>query len=188
MGCLKNQVLWLLVCLLIFGKAPDRLSKEENGLIQGRGKGSYQPCPVQYVKSVFFTYVFILRKLFMANTIHKKLNEIPAFLAGDHTTLREVLHPSNDKVKLPFSLAWASLEIGESSLPHRLAGAETYYFLEGQAEMIVEDKTMSIEKGDLLHVPPGALQWVENAGDVRLEFLCIVAPPWSAEGEEIETE
>ena len=35
--------------------------------------------------------------------IYKKLKDIPEFLAGDHTHLKEVLHPSNDSLSLNFS-------------------------------------------------------------------------------------
>ncbi len=52
--------------------------------------------------------------------IKKSLNEIPVFTAGDLTKLREVLHPNNDPVDLPYSLAWASIEPGQQSLSHVL--------------------------------------------------------------------
>ena len=76
--------------------------------------------------------------------IHKKLSQIPEFLAGDHTRLKEVLHPSNDQLNLGFSLAYAYLDIHEKSLPHRLAHSETYFFLEGKGEIIIDGKRTGV--------------------------------------------
>ncbi len=118
--------------------------------------------------------------------IYKKLKEIPEFLAGDHTHLKEVLHPSNDNLELGYSLAHAYLNKGEQSLPHQLFHSETYYFLEGQGEIFINDEKQEVEKGDLVYVPPHANQYVKNTGKSRLSFLCIVSPPWSPESETVD--
>lgn len=118
--------------------------------------------------------------------IYKKLNDIPEFLAGDHTHLKEVLHPSNDNVQLDYSLAHAYLGIGEQSLSHQLFHSETYYFLEGKGEIVVNDKKQQVEKGDIVYVPPHADQFVINTGETTLSFLCIVSPPWSPDTETID--
>lgn len=118
--------------------------------------------------------------------IHKKLKDIPEILAGDHTYLKEVLHPSNDPLSLNFSLAHAYLKVGENSLPHQLSHSETYYILEGFGEIYVDGKMQTIEKGDIVYVPENAEQFVKNKGAVNLIFLCIVSPPWSPETEIVE--
>ncbi|MEM6963706.1 MAG: cupin domain-containing protein [Bacteroidota bacterium] len=118
--------------------------------------------------------------------IHKKLSQIPEFLAGDRTRLKEVLHPTNDQLHLGFSLAHAYLNVGEKSLPHRLAHSETYYFLQGEGIIYVAGAEKTVEKNDVVYVAPNAEQYVVNTGKDRLEFLCIVSPPWSAETEEID--
>ena len=69
--------------------------------------------------------------------IKKKLVEIPEFLAGDKTHLKEVLHPKNDNLDLGFSLAHAIIKKGESSLPHQLLHSETYFFLNGKGQMFL---------------------------------------------------
>jgi len=115
--------------------------------------------------------------------IYKKLKNIPEFLAGDHTRLKEVLHPSNDNIQLGYSLAHAYLKIGEQSLPHSLFHSETYYFLEGNGEIVINDKKQQVEKGDIVYVPAHANQFVINKGDTTLAFLCIVSPPWSPDTE-----
>jgi len=117
--------------------------------------------------------------------IFKKINEIPSFLAGDHTILKEVLHPDKDAVDIPYSLAEAKIEVGRSSLPHALKSAELYLFLKGQGKIVVEEKEQLVAAGDLVFVPPGASQYVENTGEKTLEFYCIVSPAWREEEEEV---
>ena len=117
--------------------------------------------------------------------IYKKIKDIPEFIAGDHTHLKEVLHPSNDQIPLNFSLAHAYLKIGETSLPHRLIPSETYFILEGEGEIFINDKKQTIKKGDTIFVPSNAEQYVKNTGKTNLKFLCIVSPPWSPDTEEV---
>lgn len=118
--------------------------------------------------------------------MHHKFTKSQCFKAGDHTWLRELLHPKNDQVPLSFSLAHAFLEQGECSLPHRLeASSETYFFLEGLGEISLDGEVFSVEKFDTVLVPAGALQSVKNTGSGQLAFLCIVSPPWSADDEKI---
>lgn len=118
--------------------------------------------------------------------VYKKLKDIPEFLAGDHTHLKEVLHPSNDSLALNFSLAHAYLKVGEQSLPHRLMHAETYYILAGFGEIYLNGKMQPVEKGDIIYVPENVEQYVKNKSNVDLTFLCIVSPPWTPETEIIE--
>jgi mannose-6-phosphate isomerase-like protein (cupin superfamily) len=119
--------------------------------------------------------------------IHKHLQEVNEFLAGDHTRLREVLHPANDGVELPYSLAHAFLEPGTSSLPHRLEKSdEAYFFLNGEGILTIDDQQHHVKAGDLVLVPAGALQHLENTGQDQLTFLCIVSPPWSEAEEKVE--
>jgi len=39
--------------------------------------------------------------------------------------------------------------------------------------------------GQAVYIPPGAVQFIENAGPGRLAFLCIVDPAWTPAAEEI---
>lgn len=118
--------------------------------------------------------------------VYKKLKDIPEFLAGDHTHLKEVLHPSNDSLALNFSLAYAHIKVGEQSLPHRLMHSETYYILEGFGEIHLDGKMQTIEKSDIIYVPENVEQYVTNKSKEDLTFLCIVSPPWTPETEIIE--
>ncbi len=116
----------------------------------------------------------------------KNLLDIPSFIAGDKTILKEILHPKNDDIDLPFSIAYAEILPNNASLPHKLSGAETYLILGGKGSFYLNEEKQEIKKGDLIFVPPNALQWVENTGKENLSFYCIVNPAWSPESEVIE--
>ncbi len=116
----------------------------------------------------------------------KSVKDLTAFIAGDKTKLIEVLHPDNDEVNIAYSLAHASLEIGEASLPHVLeACSELYYILKGKGRMIIGEESKILEAGDIAFVPKGLVQYIENQGDMKLEFLCIVSPPWFSEQDRL---
>ena len=116
----------------------------------------------------------------------KKSTLLPAFLAGDLTQIKELLHPKNDGIELSYSLALATLEADESSLPHRLVkSSEVYFLLEGNGEMHLDEQEKEVTAGDLVFIPANALQFIKNTGVGRLSFLCIVSPPWSPEEEVI---
>lgn len=115
----------------------------------------------------------------------RKLADSPEFLAGDHTILRELLHPAKASVEARFSVAHGRLEQGRRSKRHRLSTSEVYYFLTGRGTFHVGEQAISIEPGLLVYVPPGAVQSVESTGAEGLEFLCLVDPAWRAQDEEI---
>lgn len=117
--------------------------------------------------------------------IVRRLNECEEFLAGDHTHLRELLHPDRAPVKVGYSLAHGHLSSGADSKRHRLSSAEVYYFLTGRGVFHIDDHSSLIEPGMVVYVPPGTEQWVQNSGDSQMEFLCLVDPAWKPEDEHI---
>jgi mannose-6-phosphate isomerase-like protein (cupin superfamily) len=115
----------------------------------------------------------------------RQFDDCPEFLAGDHTTLRELLRPAPGSVDARYSLAQGRLDPGTASTRHVLAASEVYYFLAGEGRMHAGQESAPVKKGTVVSVPPGAEQWVENTGTGTLEFLCIVDPAWTAECERI---
>jgi mannose-6-phosphate isomerase-like protein (cupin superfamily) len=106
----------------------------------------------------------------------------------DRSLLCELLHP--DKVpgvgELGCSVAHAIVLPGESTLPHLLKqSTELYYILEGCGEMHIGDEQGPVRPGQIIHIPPGARQFIKNTGTGDLVFLCIVAPKWQADDEEL---
>jgi len=114
----------------------------------------------------------------------KTMREAPSFTASDATTIREVLHPKNEAVDLPYSLAHASLDPGAASLPHVLGRrSEVYVILEGEGTAFVGEESRRVAAGDMVWIPAGAKQYIRNEGEGPLHFLCIVAPPWAKEDD-----
>lgn len=115
----------------------------------------------------------------------KNIADLTPIPVADYSRLREILHPERDTVDIRYSLAHASVAAGESSLRHRLATVEVYYFLSGTGTMHVAGESALVGPGRTVVVPAGAEQWVESADDHALEFLCIVDPAWQEEDEEV---
>ena len=115
----------------------------------------------------------------------RHVQDCAEFVAGDHTHLRELLHPAKAGVPVRCSLAYGRIDPGQRSKRHRLASAELYYFLAGTGRIWIDDEAVGIEPGSMVCVPPGAMQWVDNPGAVPLEFLCLVDPAWRPEDEEV---
>jgi len=114
----------------------------------------------------------------------KSLRDCPALIANDGCRVFELLHEKNDPVDLPYSMAVAEVACGERSYRHRLEQAEVYYVLRGQGLMHIDEATRAVGEGDAVLIPAGAVQWIENTGAGTLQFLALVSPPWTADGDE----
>ena len=51
--------------------------------------------------------------------------------------------------------------------------------------MHIDDETAEVEPGDVIYIPPKAIQFIENIGNESLDFLCIVDPAWQPDAEEL---
>ena len=114
----------------------------------------------------------------------KRLKDCPEFTANDGCRLRELLHPKNDPVDLPYSMAVAAVAAGGRAYKHKLDREEVYFFLAGAGRMHVGEESRAVAEGDAVHVPAGAVQWLENTGPQPLRFMAIVNPPWTDEGDQ----
>lgn len=115
----------------------------------------------------------------------RSLEDCPAFVAGDGTILREMLHPDKADLALRYSLAHAVVPVGATSFKHRLRHSEVYYLLAGEGTMFIDEASAPVQAGDTVYIPPRAVQWIENTGAAPLAFLCIVDPAWQPEDEEV---
>lgn len=119
--------------------------------------------------------------------IYRHFDDVAAFVAGDATHIREVLHPHRDGSDLNYSLAHATLKPGAASLPHVIhKSSEAYIILEGHGTAYVDGQALALSPGVVVLIPAGAEQFVRNEGSGPLRFWCIVSPPWQAEQEEIK--
>ena len=116
----------------------------------------------------------------------KDLAKCDYFIAADNTNLCELLHPDREGLDLPYSIAFAKLGPGKSSIPHRLkTSSEVYFILEGVGEMHIDSEQAEVRPGQAILIPPGSWQHIRSTGEVELKFLCIVSPMWRAEDEEV---
>jgi mannose-6-phosphate isomerase-like protein (cupin superfamily) len=118
-----------------------------------------------------------------ARIIH--LRDCDEFIAGDNSILRELLHPDKAALRIRYSLAHATVQVGERTRPHRLRTAEVYYILTGCGRMHIDDEVSEVSANCAVYIPPGATQYIENIGSTDLIFLCIVDPAWRAQDEEV---
>jgi mannose-6-phosphate isomerase-like protein (cupin superfamily) len=116
----------------------------------------------------------------------KDLAKCSRITAIDDTCLCELLHPARDGLDLPYSIAHAELPPGISSVAHRLKeSSEVYFILEGRGEMHIEQEQSEVGPGQAIFIAPGSWQYIRNTGNATLKFLCIVAPMWRSEDEEL---
>ena len=115
----------------------------------------------------------------------RDLKSCDEFIAGDSTVLRELFHPDKADLALRYSLAHATVGPGDTSTPHKLKTSEVYYILEGKGIMWVNDESAAVYPGQVVYIPPCAVQHISNVGETDLKFLCIVDPAWRVEDEEV---
>jgi mannose-6-phosphate isomerase-like protein (cupin superfamily) len=88
-------------------------------------------------------------------------------------------------MKLNYSLAHAKVLVGKTSTKHKLKSSEVYFILKGKGIMFIGKEEKEVEKGDVIYIPPNAIQWIKNTGKEDLEILCLVEPAWKKEDEEV---
>jgi mannose-6-phosphate isomerase-like protein (cupin superfamily) len=113
----------------------------------------------------------------------KNIDDCPEFTANDGCQIREWLHPKNDSIELPYSIAMATVAIGQQSYKHKLEQAEVYLITAGKGLMHIDDEKREVKVGDAVYIEPLRTQWIENISEEVLCFTAIVNPPWSKEAD-----
>ena len=113
----------------------------------------------------------------------KKLGDCEEITANDGCRLRELLHPKNDPVELPYSIAIARIAPGQHTYRHKLAQTEVYYILTGEGRMHTDKEEQNVQPGNLILIPCGVIQWLQNIGTTELQFVAIVNPPWTEQND-----
>ncbi|MCK4353001.1 cupin domain-containing protein [candidate division WOR-3 bacterium] len=117
--------------------------------------------------------------------IIKDLNKCKEIIAGDNTTLKELLNPLKEKISIRYSLAHAKVKPGETTYAHKLKSSEVYYILEGEGEIHIDNETEKVSEGQAIYIPQNSIQRIKNTGVNDLVFLSIVDPAWKPEDEEV---
>lgn len=81
------------------------------------------------------------------------------------------------------SIAQARVATGVATVNHLLRDTtEWYYILRGHGEMFLNGTSAGqVSPGTVVHIPPNTPQYIRNAGQDDLVFLCICAPRFRAE-------
>jgi mannose-6-phosphate isomerase-like protein (cupin superfamily) len=58
-----------------------------------------------------------------------------------------------------------------------------YIILDGEGTAYVDGQAAVLRAGDVLFIPAGAEQYLDNTGNTTIRFLCIVDPAWSKDTE-----
>lgn len=115
----------------------------------------------------------------------RRLKDCHQFIAGDGSILRELLHPHEADLQIRYSLAHATVEVGQATKPHRLGASEVYYIMAGHGSMHIDEESFEVDPGCAIYVSPNSTQYIENTGSSDLKFLCIVDPAWRKEDDEV---
>jgi mannose-6-phosphate isomerase-like protein (cupin superfamily) len=116
----------------------------------------------------------------------KHLTDCLQIRAGDNSLLRGIIDPHKEDIHTHYSLAWAKVAPHKKTLRHRLTSSEVYYILNGTGIMHINNEEKRVQENDIVYIPPNAVQHIENAGDIDLEFLCIVDPAWQPAIEHVK--
>jgi mannose-6-phosphate isomerase-like protein (cupin superfamily) len=80
------------------------------------------------------------------------------------------------------SLAHIVIPPGKSSAPHyHQLSQESYFMLEGEGQMQVNEHQFVLKPGQVCYIEPGETHQISNQGDGDLVFLAICVPPWVPE-------
>lgn len=94
---------------------------------------------------------------------------------GDTNKLAIVFDTATANISL--TICVEIFEVGGKTPPNRHQMAvEMFFILSGEGRAICDGKTVAIQSGDSLLVPPTGTHMIENTGSTRLYALCIMVP------------
>lgn len=88
-----------------------------------------------------------------------------------------ILELWNDPADADVSIARARVEPGRTTRSHQLRGTvERYVILEGMGNFFSADSSTAVTPGDVVVIPAGESQSIQNTGEQDLIFLAICSP------------
>ena len=109
--------------------------------------------------------------------IYKSVKNYQAYriTPEDNNRLAIIFDPSSAKTSLTFCV-----EIfepgGKTPLHQHHFGVEMFFILKGNGVAVCDGKTISLETGDSILVPPTGIHEIRNTGRERLYALCLMIP------------
>ncbi len=71
---------------------------------------------------------------------------------------------------------WVDVKPGGSQIPHNHPEVQVYVIVAGSGRMRVADEHLDVSRGELVHVPSGAMHGIENTGDTVLSYVSAANP------------
>ena len=94
---------------------------------------------------------------------------------GDTNRLAIVFDPTIANMSLTYCVE--IFDVGGKTPPNRhQIAVELFFVLKGQGRATCDGKTVDINAGDSILVPPSGIHVIENTGTTRLYTLCIMVP------------
>ena len=114
-----------------------------------------------------------------AKIIHP--DEKDEFPTSERCFILEVWNKEEDPA-VSVARARLTAEIGKTK-PHYLIGtSERYLIVSGKGVVHIEGlMPQPVGPGDMVVIPPGSVQWIENTASSDLIFYCICTPRFSEE-------
>lgn len=111
----------------------------------------------------------------LREVVYLPLDESAEYLSEERCFILELSNRPDDPA---VSIARARVAAGVTTRPHSLDGtAERYLILSGEGRATIgEEQPRLLTAGDVLLIPPGVSQQIENTGREDLVFLCICTP------------
>ncbi|HIK43434.1 MAG TPA: cupin domain-containing protein [Leptolyngbyaceae cyanobacterium M65_K2018_010] len=109
--------------------------------------------------------------------IHKSPRDYQAYRIspGDTNRLALVFDPVIADMSLTYCVE--IFDVGGKTPPNRhQIAVEMFFVLKGEGMAICDGKTVPIQAGDSILVPPSGIHRIENTGLGRLYALCIMVP------------
>jgi mannose-6-phosphate isomerase-like protein (cupin superfamily) len=93
----------------------------------------------------------------------------------DSNRLALVFDPTIANMSLTYCVE--IFDIGGKTPPNRhQVAVELFFVLKGEGRATCDGKTVSIQAGDSILVPPSGVHVIENTGSTRLYALCMMVP------------
>jgi mannose-6-phosphate isomerase-like protein (cupin superfamily) len=107
----------------------------------------------------------------------KSPKDYQAFRISPHDTNRLAIVFDPESANMSITFCVEIFDVGGKTPPnrHQLA-VEMFFVLKGEGRAICDGKTVSIQAGDSILVPPTGTHIIENTGSERLYALCIMVP------------
>jgi mannose-6-phosphate isomerase-like protein (cupin superfamily) len=94
-----------------------------------------------------------------------------------------ILESWNDDSDPTVSIARARVEPGVATQPHVVDVDERYVIVEGRGVVTIGDlPAEEVHPGDVVVIPAGTPQRIENTGPGDLVFYCVCSPRFTSEG------